>query len=39
MTVSNGDLRRFHRERTRVEVEYVGEPNLDSGVAHQIKPM
>jgi hypothetical protein len=33
------DLRRFHRQGTHVEVEYIGEPNLDSGVAYQIKPV
>jgi hypothetical protein len=32
------DLQRLHLEGTQVEVEYEGEPNVDSGVAYQIRP-
>jgi hypothetical protein len=31
------DLQRFRDEGTKVEVEYAGEPNVDSGVAFQIR--
>jgi hypothetical protein len=31
------DLRRLHDANLHVVVEYEGEPNLDSGVAHSIK--
>lgn len=31
------DLRRFHAAQTPVVVEYSGEPNLQSGVAHVVR--
>jgi hypothetical protein len=31
------DLQRLHRAGVPVEVEYTGDPNLDSGVAYKIK--
>jgi hypothetical protein len=33
------DLHRFQRERTSLEVHFTGEPNLVSGVAHDIREM
>ncbi len=35
--LENKDLQRFHRAGVPVEVEYSGEPNLDTGVAYKIK--
>jgi urease accessory protein UreE len=35
--LDDGDLRRFQHEGTHVEVEYAGEPNLNSGIAYRIK--
>jgi hypothetical protein len=32
------DLHRLHDANLHVVVEYEGEPNLDSGVAHSVKP-
>jgi hypothetical protein len=31
------DLHRLHHDRARVRVEYDGEPDLDSGVAHSVR--
>jgi hypothetical protein len=33
-----GELHRLHDANLHVVVEYEGEPNLDSGVAHSVKP-
>jgi len=35
--LDESDLHRFHDTNLHVVVEYEGEPNLDSGVAHSIK--
>ncbi len=35
--LDGADLRRLHQANRHVIVEYEGEPNLDSGVAHSIK--
>jgi len=35
--VDAADLQRFQRERSQIEVHYTGEPNLVSGVAHEIR--
>ncbi len=32
-------LERWHDDDARVIVEYEGEPNLESGVAHSVKPL
>ncbi len=32
------NLRQIHEANLHVVVEYEGKPNLDSGVAHSIKP-
>ncbi len=36
---SQADLQRFHDFDVAVRVEYEGEPNLKSGVAHRVTPM
>ncbi len=33
------DLERFHEADAQVRVEYTGEPNLASGIAHNIEPL
>ncbi len=35
--LDGADLRQLHQANRHVIVEYEGEPNLDSGVAHSIK--
>jgi hypothetical protein len=35
---SDADLHRWQEEGAVVTVAYTGEPNLDSGVAHSVKP-
>jgi hypothetical protein len=36
--LDESDLHHLHDANLHVVVEYEGEPNLDSGVAHSIKP-
>ena len=36
--ISADDLRRLHESGAHVVVEYEGEPNLTSGVAHDVRP-
>ncbi len=33
------DLERWHEAGTPVMVEYEGEPNLESGVVHSVRPL
>ncbi len=33
------DLRRLQQDGARVKVEYAGEPNVNSGVAHKIESL
>ena len=35
--VDGDTLQNLHKNKTRVRVEYEGEPNMASGVAHAIK--
>ncbi len=37
LRLSHQDLRSFHSTHAHVRVEYTGEPDLDSGVAHSIQ--
>jgi len=36
--VGHQDLERFYRAGTAVTVEYTGEPNLASAIAHSVRP-
>ncbi len=36
--LSQEDLQRFHNTDIRVLIEYEGEPNTSSGVAHTVEP-
>ncbi len=37
--LDGGDLCRWHANQAHLRVEYEGEPNLVSGVAHSIRPI
>ncbi len=37
--INQEDLERFRDAGTRVDVEYEGEPNLASGIAHTVEPL
>jgi hypothetical protein len=37
-SVTAEDLQEWYRSGSRIRVEYEGEPNLESGVAHRARP-
>ena len=37
-SISDAELRRFYRLRVPVTVEYEGEPDMASGIAHSVRP-
>jgi len=37
--ITQQDLQRWHAADTPVTVHYQGEPNLASGIAHEIEPL
>jgi hypothetical protein len=38
-SIQISDIRRLQNSRTTVRVEYLGEPNMASGVVHAIRPV
>jgi hypothetical protein len=35
--LEGSDLQRFHQQGARVQVEYAGEPNVNTGVAYRVQ--
>lgn len=38
-SVSDSDLINWHKDNVEVKVRYVGEPDIESGIAHSVEPL